>query len=131
MPRSRATRFWSTASSRNSHRGERYSARIDTNPVAVVVSALSFTASLRRCEPVREECKDLIAGCDRRLTGLVDQMLGHDTVRGRDKTREEWRHIGIRCTIRKNPAYEAIAKRLYRLQSVGPCRICRSRSDMP
>src|ERR1700740_1912662 len=72
----------------------------------------SLWISSRRCEPVGEECKDLIAGCDRRLTGLVDQMSGHDTVRGRDITREERRHIGIRCAIRKNPAYEAIAKRL-------------------
>ena len=39
-------------------------------------------------------------------------MLGDDTVRGRDIAREEWRHIGIRCAIRKNTAYEAIAKRL-------------------
>src|ERR1700745_4155853 len=78
----------------------------------IVHSNFEGDVSSRRCEPVREESKDLIAGCDRRLAGLVDQMLGHDTVRGRDITREEWRHIGIRCAIRKNPAYEAIAKRL-------------------
>lgn len=61
---------------------------------------------------MREECKNLIASCDRWLTSLIDQMLGHDTVGGRDITRKEWRDIGIRCVIRKNPAYEAIAKRL-------------------
>jgi hypothetical protein len=69
-------------------------------------------ASLRRYQPVPEERQDLIAGCDRRLTGLVDQMRGYDAVRCRDVLCEKWRDICVPRAIRKNPAYEAITKGL-------------------
>src|SRR5258707_165320 len=58
----------------------------------------------RRPEPVSEERQNLVAGRDRRLAGLVDQVRGDDTVRGRDVALEERRKIGVRRAVRKHPS---------------------------
>src|SRR5439155_23638073 len=62
-------------------------------------------------ESLLEERQNLIAGRDRRLAGLVDQVRGDDTVRGRDVAFEERRKIGIRRTVGKHPPDEAVARR--------------------
>src|SRR5258705_10444683 len=62
-------------------------------------------------ESLLEERQNLVAGRDRRLAGLVDQVRGYNAVRGRDVALEERRKIGIRRAVPKHPPDEAITER--------------------
>jgi len=60
---------------------------------------------------VLEERQNLVAGGDRRLTGLIDQVRSDDAVRGCDVAIEERRQIGVRRAIRKHSSDETVAER--------------------
>src|SRR5215813_3351238 len=50
-------------------------------------------------QPHRKEGKYFVPGRDGWLASLIDQVLGHDTVRIRHVSRKEWRNIGVRRLV--------------------------------
>ena len=62
-------------------------------------------------QPLLEKRQDLVAGRDRRLTGFVDQVGRHHTMRGRHVALEERRKIVVGRAIGKHPPDESVTQR--------------------
>jgi len=65
-----------------------------------------------RHESSLEKRQDLVARGNRRLTGFIDQLRGHRTVRTGHHVFEKWcESVALGCTVGQHARNEAIAER--------------------
>jgi len=85
----------------------------------------------RRSELAPEKLQDLVASRSGWLTGLVDEMGRHDTMRRIHVTSEKRGYLGVCGAIGQDTSDETITKgRLIRREALS-CATCHLQSDKP